>query len=552
MNLPEKKTTEELVLEYFSLGLVPKKKNYYKYCIVPQCKNTSTNAPEKLFISLPSDIKLRRAWQRAMRRTDLVSDKGTRFCCQDHFNVEEDIENYIYIKIMKCEQIKLKPGVIPHIFDCQKKRSTLHTSKPRPLTQKKEQKAMIKELLCDNLENEDNKEEESKIQERTSIDRGVQVNLKPPRKSRAVQCAISNLHETACKKRKSNGTEKIDNKRQKKDKPSQFEPKQGTSMDLDLLVSTSGCTTSSSSAFTISDNNSTQDFVQIWNTKDYVQKRATYLIEKDPKLYLGIPSHSLFIIEMLSQKCKISKLDIFITLKKIKLDVSYRILADDFCLSLTKVCSVVQNCIPLLAKFLKPFIQWKTLSEVQKGLPIPFRHRYRNVQCIIDCFEISIQKSTNPIQQSFSWSQYKGSNTIKYLIGCTPDGLISFISSGFGGRITDKMIVEESGFLNLVENGTQIMADRGFKHLEVQLAAKNAQLVRPPSVLSAQKSSKEEVKQAKRIASLRIHIERVISRVREFRLLQPHARIHLQLVKCIDLIVQIVCGIINIQDFLIK
>ncbi|KAJ8916908.1 hypothetical protein NQ315_013377 [Exocentrus adspersus] len=62
--------------------------------IIPKCTNTSTNAPQKLFISLPSDHKLRKAWQRAMRRSDFVSNKGTKFCCEDHFNVKKDIENY--------------------------------------------------------------------------------------------------------------------------------------------------------------------------------------------------------------------------------------------------------------------------------------------------------------------------------------------------------------------------------------------------------------------------------------------------------------------------
>lgn len=36
------------------------------------------------------------------------------------FKVENDIENYMYIKLMKTGKIRLKPGVIPHIFDCQK------------------------------------------------------------------------------------------------------------------------------------------------------------------------------------------------------------------------------------------------------------------------------------------------------------------------------------------------------------------------------------------------------------------------------------------------
>lgn len=69
---------------------------------------------------------------------------------------------------------------------------------------------------------------------------------------------------------------------------------------------------------------------------------------------------------------------------------------------------------------------WKIISRIKKCLPIPFRYRFKNVQCII-------QKPSNP-------------NT-------KPDGLISFVSIGYGGRTSDKTIVEESGFLEIVENG---------------------------------------------------------------------------------------------------
>lgn len=71
------------------------------------------------------------------------------------------------------------------------------------------------------------------------------------------------------------------------------------------------------------------------------------------------------------------------------------------------------------------------------------------------------------------------------------------------------------------------MADRGFKHIDSLLATKNCKLIRPPSIASGSKSTKEDVKLSKRIVSLRIHIERVIRRLREFEMLKPHA--------CIDL-----------------
>lgn len=73
----------------------------------------------------------------------------------------------------------------------------------------------------------------------------------------------------------------------------------------------------------------------------------------------------------------------------------------------------------------------------------------------------------------------------------------------------------------------------------------------PSSVVSGQKSSKAEVKFSKRIAALRIHIERVIRRVREFYFLKPHACVNHNLIYLLNSLVIIVCGLINLQEPLI-
>ena len=40
------------------------------------------------------------------------------------------------------------------------------------------------------------------------------------------------------------------------------------------------------------------------------------------------------------------------------------------------------------------------------------------------------------------WSNYKSHSTVKFLVGITPNGAISYISDCYGGRATDKYIVE--------------------------------------------------------------------------------------------------------------
>ncbi|GLV38578.1 hypothetical protein CBL_21400 [Carabus blaptoides fortunei] len=185
-------------------------------------------------------------------------------------------------------------------------------------------------------------------------------------------------------------------------------------------------------------------------------------------------------------------------------------------------------------------------------VPVPFRARYANVQSIIDCLEIQVQKPNDPIKQALTWSEYKNCNTLKHLVSCTPNGIVNFIYTGFGGRTSDKVIVENCGYLEKLPSATHIMADRGFKHVAQLFAQKNCTLVRPPSVPSSTKSSKQDVILTKQIASLRIHVERVVRRIREFKMLRPHSCLHNKLLASIDNIIIVACGLINMQGALIK
>jgi len=62
--------------------------------------------------------------------------------------------------------------------------------------------------------------------------------------------------------------------------------------------------------------------------------------------------------------------------------------------------------------------------------------------------------------------------------------------------------------------------------------------------------SKAEVLETKRIASLRIHIERVIRRIRKFSILKPHSNIHHRTLDSIDDMITMTAALINLQDII--
>ncbi|KAF9816532.1 hypothetical protein SFRURICE_010691, partial [Spodoptera frugiperda] len=131
------------------------------------------------------------------------------------------------------------------------------------------------------------------------------------------------------------------------------------------------------------------------------------------------------------------------------------------------------------------------------------------------------------------------------------NGLINFISDGYGGRATDVMIVQHCGYLDCLPPKKAVTADRGFKDLSHLLGARDCTLVRTPSV-SQSNPTQDKVKQSKQIAALRIHVERVINRLREFYMLLPHACVDYNLIPVIDDAITLACGLVTIQDVLIK
>ncbi|KAK4878062.1 hypothetical protein RN001_010568 [Aquatica leii] len=101
-----------------------------KWCFVPGCTSTSVSTPDKKFVCVPDDYTRKMKWFTAARR-DMPQSKSKFYCCEDHFNFEKDAENYIRVKLMG-GFIRIKPDVVPHMFECQKGRK-IPTSKRKRL-----------------------------------------------------------------------------------------------------------------------------------------------------------------------------------------------------------------------------------------------------------------------------------------------------------------------------------------------------------------------------------------------------------------------------------
>ncbi len=150
-------------------------------------------------------------------------------------------------------------------------------------------------------------------------------------------------------------------------------------------------------------------------------------------------------------------------------------------------------------------------------MPSCFKEHYPNTRVIFYCTEVFIEMPSSFRAQSQTYSTYKSHNTAKGLIGITPNGLVSFVSDLYGGHISDKKITELCGIISLLEPGDMVMADRGFDIQDI-LAQKKITLNIPPFMRGKTQLSLEEEFET-RIASVRIHVERAIGRIKNYCIL---------------------------------
>ena len=133
---------------------------------------------------------------------------------------------------------------------------------------------------------------------------------------------------------------------------------------------------------------------------------------------------------------------------------------------------------------------------------------------------------------------------MKYLVGITPNGgAICYVSDCYGGRASDKFIVEDSGFLRKLTLGDQIMADRGFKIHDI-LAFWQCSLVIPPSEHTNIQMTSGNVKTTSKIANVRIYVEQAIKRMKVFHIIQNEFPI--TLLPIVDDIVVSICALTNL------
>ena len=209
--------------------------------------------------------------------------------------------------------------------------------------------------------------------------------------------------------------------------------------------------------------------------------------------------------------------EFFLTLVRLRLGLMEQDLAYRFNVSQSTVSRIIVTWLNLLYLKLKEIPLWMPKGLVHAAMPEQFKKNYPTTRVILDATEIYVEQPKLPEIQQMTFSSYKNDNTYKGLVGISPNGVITFVSPLYPGSISDKELTRRSGIFNLLEEGDSVMADCGFD-IEEDLALLGVRLNIPPFLRGKAQLSQRELISTRRIASLRIHVERAMERIKNFHI----------------------------------
>ena len=99
-------------------------------------------------------------------------------------------------------------------------------------------------------------------------------------------------------------------------------------------------------------------------------------------------------------------------------------------LSTSTVSGIISDVIGVMYIRMTPFVAWPERADLRKTMSMQFGKYFGNTcAVIIDCFEVFIDRPSNLRARAETGSLYKHHNTVKFLIGITPQGTVSYITN---------------------------------------------------------------------------------------------------------------------------
>ncbi|XP_065114066.1 uncharacterized protein [Paramisgurnus dabryanus] len=240
---------------------------------------------------------------------------------------------------------------------------------------------------------------------------------------------------------------------------------------------------------------------------------------------------------------------LLMTLMKLRLNLLQGDLAERFGVSQSIVSKVISCWIDIMEENMRYYMPWLPRETIQATMPQYFKEQFPNTTCVIDCSETPLQKPFNLDARDESYIHYYGQSTIKYLVCVAPCGLIMFISPAYEGKCSDAFITANSGLLEYLGPGDEVIADRGFTITDL-LDEKKVKLVVPAFTKKDMQLSEEDNTNNRHIMDALVHVKRVICQLKNFKVLSQTVSINL--IPKINQILRICAALCNLQNDIIS
>ncbi|XP_055958788.1 uncharacterized protein LOC126830983 [Patella vulgata] len=191
--------------------------------------------------------------------------------------------------------------------------------------------------------------------------------------------------------------------------------------------------------------------------------------------------------------------EFFITLVRLKLGLPSKDFSKRFGISESSFSSIFRTWTTLLSIELTNLCELPSIESVVQTKASCFKD-FNNIAIIIDCTELFSETPSSLTAHKQYHSNYKHHSTVKFMVGISPAGAVTYVSQMYGGRASDKFITNDSeSLLSYLDPGTSIMADRGFTICDDLPAG--VQLIIPPfKPKDKAQFSKDEVLRSKKIS----------------------------------------------------
>nr|XP_023012459.1 uncharacterized protein LOC111502577 [Leptinotarsa decemlineata] len=236
------------------------------------------------------------------------------------------------------------------------------------------------------------------------------------------------------------------------------------------------------------------------------------------------------------------KLRIVLVLFKLKRNLSFDCLAIIFNLPKTTCTKYFYSTLSLLATVLRPIVKWPTKEEIQANTPRCSKH-FENTRVVLHCTEIKVRKSKILTDRLESFLYFKNTLALKVLTGITPSGLIAYVGPCYGGKTSNEAIFNGCDFTSPLDPSEDLVVNKSFwigKESEDYLVE-----IIQPSFLDKKQLSEEEATLTSNTPRTRIHIDRVIQKMKSFKIIS--SQIEWFMIPHMDDAMIVIAGLLNLS-----